>query len=113
MRMIRVASLTAVLALTGGVGHPYPAGAQTRDVVYYYAMTPTGKPTPRPYPGCKRVQVKSKSLWACPSSASNALPDWLGGLVGNLSGGSRGQGDFGMGSGRSGGGMGGSQGRGS
>src|SRR5262245_46137937 len=88
--------------------------AQVRErIIYFATSTPTGKATARPYSNCKLVEMRGRTLWACPTTAPRkdsfaGSDNRNGGFGGRGSGGSGGMGsDSGGGMGSdSGGGMG-------
>lgn len=107
MSSLRIMLIAAALlfCLTFTTGSELQAQGRER-ILYFATSTPTGKATARPYPNCKLVEIRRRTLWACPTTASrkNAFVD---SDSGNRGFGGRGSGSSSSG-GDSGGGMGGS-----
>lgn len=70
MNSIHPIATALVLSLLSDIVAPTLLYAQTRaQVKYFAAFTMDGRPTSRPYASCQRVQIRSRTLWACPLSA--------------------------------------------
>lgn len=104
MSSIGPISTALVLFLLPNIVSPSVLYAQTRaPVKYFAAFTLAGRPTARPYASCERVQVRSRTLWACPlatlrsdTGERNRSGSDMGGMGGNGGmGGSDGNGGMG------------------
>ncbi len=70
MNSIHPIATALVLSLLSDIVGPTLLYAQTRvQAKYFAAFTMDGRPTSRPYASCQRVQIRSRTLWACPLSA--------------------------------------------
>ena len=115
MSSIGPISTALVLFLLPNIVSPSVLYAQTRaPVKYFAAFTLAGRPTARPYASCERVQVRSRTLWACPlatlrsdTGERNRSGSDMGGMS-NSGSSSGSSGNGGMGGSDGNGGMGGS-----
>src|SRR5262245_32974489 len=108
MSSLRLVPTAVVLLICLAPGTGSELQAQVRErIVYFATSTPTGKATTRPYSTCKLVQIRARTLWACPTTAPRKDAS-SGSDNGNRGSGGRGSGS--SGGGDSGGGMGGSDG---